>query len=131
LPGRSYFWRVRSRSALDGAGNYSAWSAAWIIKVKFAAPTLTTPSSGATGVGVRPTFTWTSTNGLWSSYTLQVAPTSAFSTGTRNFIITAPFTTYTIPASLPALTAGYTYYWRVKINGLYTIIPSLTSSFMP
>lgn len=131
FPGRTYYWHVRSWSDSSATGNHSAWSLTRMIKVKFTAPTLTTPSSGATGVGVRPTFTWTSANGLWTSYTLQVAPTNAFGKGTRSFTIKAPFTTYTIPDSLPALTAGNTYFWRVKINGLYTPIPSAAWSFKP
>jgi hypothetical protein len=131
LPGRTYYWHVRSWSGANATGNHSAWSLTRSIKVKFIAPTLTTPSSGASGVGVRPTFTWSSANGLWTSYTLQVAPTNAFGSGTRTFTIKAPFTTYTIPDSLPALTAGNTYFWRVKINGLFTSIPSAISSFIP
>jgi hypothetical protein len=130
-PGRTYYWHVRSWSGAGAAGNHSAWSAVRTIKVKFVAPTLTTPMDGATGVGVRPTFTWSSAgNGLWTTYTLQVANNTAFTSGLRNFTISAPFTTYTIPNALPALTSG-TKYWRVKINGLYTPITSATWSFVP
>ena len=106
-PGRTYYWHVRSWSGAGATGLHSVWSTVWTIKVKFVAPMLTSPVSGATGVGIRPTFTWSSAgNGLWTSYTLQVANNSAFTLGLRSFTINAPTTTYTIPNSLPALTPG-------------------------
>src|SRR5664279_1935523 len=110
-PGRTYYWHVRSWSGAGGTGNHSAWSAVRTIKVKFVAPTLTTPTDGATSVGIRPTFTWDSAgNGLWTSFTLQIATNAAFTTGLRSFTINAPVTTYTIPSTLPALTSGLKYW---------------------
>jgi hypothetical protein len=126
LPGRTYYWRVRAWSGVSATGNHSAWSLARTIKVKFVAPTLTTPTNNATGISIRPTFTWSSVNGLWTSYTLQVAPTNAFGKGMRSFTIPAPLTSYTIPDKLPALMNNAPYCWRVKINGLY--FPVLSST---
>jgi hypothetical protein len=124
LPGRSYYWRVRSFSSAAGNGNFSAWSLVRELKVKFVAPTQTSPISGDSGVGIRPTFIWNPAgNAIWTSYTLTVATNPAFTAGLRTFTINAPNTHYTIPNSLPALTAGLKY-WRVKINGLYFPITS-------
>ncbi|MBI5954215.1 MAG: hypothetical protein HY865_21370, partial [Chloroflexi bacterium] len=130
LPGRTYYWRVRSWSGINGTGDHSSWSLVRTVKVKFVAPTLTSPASGVTTVPVRPTFTWDEAgNGLWTNFTLQVATNDKFTKGLRNFTINAPATKYTIPNSLPALTPNTTYYWRVKINGVYVPITSASQFF--
>jgi hypothetical protein len=125
-PGRTYYWRVRS---VSGDGNRSSWTVARTILVKFVAPSLTSPINGAAGVGVRPTFTWDmNDNGLWTNVTITVATNPTFTAGVRTFTVNAPYTTYTIPNSLPALTAGTKYWWKVKANGLYTPIFSVDAA---
>jgi hypothetical protein len=106
---------------------HSAWSAVRTIRIKFVAPVLVTPTEGAT-VSLNPTFTWSSDNGLWTSYTLQVATDADFKVGLKNFTLKAPVTTYTLPAK-STLAAG-AYYWRVKINGVYVPVTSLGQSFI-
>jgi len=123
-PGRTYYWRVRAWSESDAHGTHSAWSAARTIKVQFAAPTLTAPIAGAS-VSATPTFTWSSANGLWTTYTLQISADENFKSGVKSFTVKAPLTTFTLPAK-SALIPG-DYFWRVKINGAYTPILSATS----
>ena len=119
-PGRTYSWRVRSWSGTNATGIHSAWSLVRTIKVKFVAPVLDSVvvTSGS------PTFVWHSANGLWTNYTLTILD-AATNKVVKSFTITAPTTTYTIPAA--SLPAG-TYKWQVKINGLYTPISSAISS---
>jgi predicted outer membrane repeat protein len=121
-PGRTYYWRVR---AWDNDGHHSAWSASRTIKVKFVAPQGASPIGGVTVGSSRPTFQLNPMgNGLWTNITIYVANAPYPSTlGLRTFTVNAPFTTYTIPNSLPPLTSGHKY-WYVKINGLYTPISS-------
>lgn len=131
LPGRTYYWRVRAYAGASGTGNYSAWSAVRSFNVKFAAPLLVTPVAGASGVGNRPTFTWNANgNGIWTTFTIEVANDAAFTQTLRVFTAKTPKTSYTIPNTVTALSAG-TKYWRVKINGIYIPITSATQIFTP
>ncbi|GAB4141443.1 MAG: hypothetical protein Fur0024_3620 [Patescibacteria group bacterium] len=128
LPGRTYYWRVRSWSEANGTGLYSNWSSYRIINVKFVEPTLISPTNGQTNVGTLPEFSWSSNNGLWTSYTLFIATDPAFKTGLKVYSITAPVTKYKL-TSYP-LTAGKTYYWKVLINGSYVPKYSQVQSFV-
>ena len=125
LPGRTYYWRVRSWSTADTSGIHSAWSAVRTIKVKFVEPTLTLPVNGATSISrTAPSFTWNSgSNALWTSYTIDLATTPPTATKfivVKSFTVPAPSQTYTAALTVKTqLLGNKTYYWRVRINGLY------------
>lgn len=73
-----------------------------------AAPTLSSPANGATGVSTSPTLTWNASSGA-ASYRLQVSTSSTFTTTIADQSgITV--TSY----SLTGLSAGTIYYWRAN-----------------
>jgi len=109
-PGTTYYWRVRSWNT---AGDYSVWSIVRNVKIKFNPPTLSLPANGATGVSLLPTFTWEAAIGA-TNYTLQVSKVNTFLPLVLNKTVAVP--TYTATTNLSAAT---TYYWRVRVNGLY------------
>ena len=92
-----------------------------------AAPTLSSPADGATGVSLTPTFTWNAATNA-DSYTLQVATDAAFTSIVHSASgITG--TSYVMPSPLNMDT---TYYWRVAAenpcgNGPYAAAFSFTT----
>jgi hypothetical protein len=119
-PPFTYYWRVRSFAA---NGDYSAWSLVRSVKIKYNAPVLNQPGNGATGVSLLPIFTWNATLGA-GDYTIQVSKVSSFSSMVINKTATAPIYTATT-----SLSAGTTYYWRVRINSPLPSDWSLVFSF--
>jgi len=139
-PGQTYYWHVRGYTlgggtcAVPGATViYGPWSVTGALKAKYVAPTiispantLSLPASNATGVTrTAPIFTWNmGTNGLWTSVTIELATNSIFTTGLKSFIVAAPSQTY---AANTLLLGNTTYYWRVRINGLYIGLAPFTN----
>jgi hypothetical protein len=127
LNATTYYWRVRSVNVgLDSIGgnaddDFSGWSASHTLRTPFAAPTLTLPLNGATGVALKPTFTWIAIAGA-TNYTLQVSTSPSFATLAINKTVTG--TSYTHTTNL---SAGTVYYWRLRANGPYG--PGEWSSF--
>jgi hypothetical protein len=109
-PATTYYWRVRSY-ALNG--DYSAWSTARSVKIKFLTPALLGPADLSTVGSLKPVFTWNVVVGA-TTYTIQISKRNTFGLGTTSANVAAP--TYTPGANLSSQT---TYYWRVKVNGLY------------
>jgi hypothetical protein len=128
-----YFWQVQAREPSSSSGT-AAWSSIFSFTTSgpaLAAPALTAPANGATGVSVPPAFSWSAVTGnagylLFVAKTPTVLPTnpavgtcSGCSIGTK-----VNATTYTAPGAPAAgnLAAG-TYYWQVKAlsssNGVY------------
>jgi hypothetical protein len=137
LPGRTYYWRVRSWSGLDitglnpvGTGNVSAWSAVRTIKVKFTAPVLQGVNQAS--AGANPTFAWdSSANKIWKSHTVYLlGPVNAKGAYPimASFVVNAPATSTTIPAKTWAKLKAGEYSWGVQINGVYTPIRSDVSA---
>ena len=136
-----YFWQVQAREPSSSSGT-AAWSIIYSFTTNgpaLAAPALTAPANGATGVSVPPTFSWSTVTGnagylLFVAKTPGVLPTnpavgtcSGCSTGTK-----VNATSYTPPGAPTAgnLAAG-TYYWQVKAlsssNGVYGVWSSVCS----
>jgi large repetitive protein len=117
--GTTYYWRVHSfNTGLDGIGgnaddDFSGWSLTRSFRIPFAAPTLTLPLNGATGIALKPTFTWTAIASA-TNYTLQVSINPTFSPLAINKTVTGTSYTHTIN-----LLANKLYYWRVRANGPY------------
>jgi hypothetical protein len=106
----TYYWRVRST---NGCGGSSAWSAVSSFTTRgcttLAAPTLSAPANGATGVSPTAALDWTDVAGA-SGYEVQVATSSAFTTiVASNTALTA--SNWTVS---PALSPNTTYYWRAR-----------------
>jgi hypothetical protein len=103
----TYYWRVNATNA----GGTSAWSSSrsfTTIVAAPSAPTLSSPSNGATGVSITPTLSWNASSGA-TSYQLQVSTSSSFSTTVVN---QTGITTTSYAVS--GLANNTTYYWRVN-----------------
>jgi len=126
VTGTTYYWRVRSVGLTPTS--YSSWSAVRTVLAKFTAPTLLFPANVLTpAVGdTTPTFKWRSVHSA-TSYTIQIAKNSTFTSGLISVLVPAG-TTYT-PTT--RLTSGATYYWRVRVNGAYTPVFSAVWKFKP
>jgi hypothetical protein len=106
--GTVYYWRANATNA----GGASGWTAAMSFTTIVAAPSapvLTAPASGATGVAVSPTLSWTAATGA-ASYEVQVSTSSAFTTT----VFDQAGITATSQAVTPALANGTVYYWRAN-----------------
>jgi hypothetical protein len=75
------------------------------------APTLSSPSDGATGVSLTPSLSWNSSSGA-TSYQLQVSTVSSFSSTVVNQTGIAA-TSYTVN-----LNGNTSYYWRVNASNV-------------
>ena len=124
----TYYWRV---NATNAAGT-SAWSATrsfTTVVAPPAAPTLVSPTNGATGVSRTPLLTWNASSGA-TSYRVQVSTNSSFSTTVVNQSVTA--TSYTVPSG-SRLSATTKYYWRVNATnaggtGAWSAVWSFTTT---
>ncbi|MEI6123439.1 MAG: T9SS type A sorting domain-containing protein [Bacteroidota bacterium] len=110
LFGRTYFWKVQAKNALDTSNFTAVWKFATINKV-----TILTPLTNSINVTTIPTFTWTALSGI-GNYLLELDTNQLFSNPT-SFIIPNSTTTYTIALEdhLLPLTK---YYWRMKATTL-------------
>ncbi|MBD3615416.1 MAG: T9SS type A sorting domain-containing protein [Gracilimonas sp.] len=106
----TYYWRVR---AANQGGN-SEWSDIWSFTVKDPpatppnAPTLVSPSNGATGVATNPTLQWNSADRA-DTYHVQVATDNSF-----NNLIEEVEDHASTTHQLSGLESVTTYYWRIR-----------------
>lgn len=109
--GTLYYWRA---NATNAAGT-SAWTTAWSFTTASvappAAPTLLSPSNGATGVANSPMLQWNPSTGA-TTYNVQVSTSSAFT----SFAFTQSGSATAVTVS-PALSNSTTYYWRANATG--------------
>ena len=126
LPFTRYYWRV----AGDGDAGMGPWSDVWSFTTSLAAPTLLTPSNGATEVPYSGVLLWDTLHGA-ESYHLQLSAVPSFATTLIDQMglggATAPY------AGLAATT---TYYWRASgsaagYDGPWSDVWSFTTSTLP
>ncbi len=96
-----------------GSNNFNYWQGmiTGIEPVANVAPTLLAPANLASNVCVTPTLSWNSVPAA-TSYQLQVSTSTAF---TSTLYDNAGLTSTGV--TLPALTRGQTYFWRVNASG--------------
>lgn len=92
----------------DGTASNSTQLTLGVASQIPAAPTPIFPVDDASGVGLKPTFTWTA--GFAASYTIEIATDAAF----QNIVESATGLTVTEYTPLANLTQTTTYYWRVR-----------------
>jgi hypothetical protein len=109
-PLTTYYWRVRAVTPCGGASTWSPPSSFTTRAcVTLAAPSLTSPAPGATGVGYTPTLDWSDVANA-EKYEVQVALDPNFTNiVAANEDLSA--STFTVSTSLAANTV---YYWRAR-----------------
>lgn len=105
-PSTTYYVWVRSRCS---ASDQSSWVSGSSFATKTFCPTVSAPSSAATGVSVTPAFTWTA-NPEATGYRLSVGTTSG-GTDVLNNLNVGNVSTYTLPTEL---TYNTKYYYTVN-----------------
>jgi uncharacterized repeat protein (TIGR02543 family) len=108
-----YWWRVRASKSC-GPG---AWSTIWSFTTCTppAAPTMISPSNGATGVSTTPTLDWSDVYVAdFDNYIVQVCSDSSCSN-----VVATGYPSISQWQVTPALTQGIQYWWRV------IVLPSL------
>ena len=129
--------QINAMASGDWWATTSTWTGSVYVVRALGAPTLSSPSSGSTTSSTTPTFSWYSVSGA-DYYQIQVDDSSYFtSTAIDTTTYSTSYTTY----SYYALTAGKTYYWRVRGYNFttgygdwsstrsFTIYPSVTITF--
>jgi photosystem II stability/assembly factor-like uncharacterized protein len=105
----TYYWRVRAMIGNSYSSNWSTARQFTTVELP-AAPALVSPSDGATGVTLHPTFSWTAVSG---TYDLQISP----NTGFTNLIVDQDgITTTSYTYQGEGLGFNTTYYWRLDVT---------------
>jgi len=108
-PTTQYFWRVRSGNSCGGTSTWVTRSFTTRACETLAAPALTNPADGATGVHPIAPLDWSDVTNA-SGYDVQVATDATFGTiVAENTTLTA--SNWTVN---PPLNANTTYFWRAR-----------------
>ncbi|MBI4569944.1 MAG: FG-GAP repeat protein, partial [Planctomycetes bacterium] len=102
----AWYWRLKSRDALQNVGAAGTVRAFTIDTTPPAPPTLTSPASGTATASNLPALDWSDAVDA-ASYRVQVSSGSAFSAPETNVTLTV--SAYTLASAL----ADGTWYWRV------------------
>ena len=102
---QTHHWRVR---AVDGDGQFGAWSGASSLRVEIGTVSGLNPANGSSTTDTTPTLRWNAVTGA-SSYEIQIADNAANLAGSS--AVNVPGTSYT-PTT--ALTNLLTHHWRVR-----------------
>ncbi len=133
LNSTKYYWRVNAANS----GGTSAWSSAFSFTTvpppPPAAPTLSSPANGATGISVTPSLIWNASTGA-TSYAVQVSTSSTTWSGTSLKIDQKGVTNPSYQAS--GFSASTKYYWRVNATGpggtgAWSSVFSFTTAALP
>ncbi|MFC5270244.1 LamG-like jellyroll fold domain-containing protein [Adhaeribacter terreus] len=125
-----YFWRVRTVNS-SGVSNWSEVRSFTTMPIPIpAAPTLASPSNGASGVAYSPTLSWNSVTNA-ETYQMQLATTADFTN-----LITDTSNLTTLSTVVPALAYSTQYFWRVRAtnssgSGNWSIVRSFTTVAPP
>jgi|GEM_PF-4311527 len=104
LPGQTYFWHVKTKCANGEFGQYGACRSFTAAPSPLGAPTLQTPSNGATCQGTSGTLDWSDVAGA-AGYRVRIGTTCG--TGTEYDVVASQY-------GFSGLAAGTTYFWQVK-----------------
>jgi hypothetical protein len=104
-----YFWRV-SATNVGGTSGWSTIRSFTTIDAVLSAPTLSSPTDGATGVSKTPTLSWNAVTGA-TSYQVQVSTSSSFA----SFVVDQSGITGT-SYNLTGLSDSTVYYWKVSAS---------------
>lgn len=112
LFGKTYYWRVRARNAVDS----SSWNSAWTFSTNDFV-NLTTPAQGNLNTSLNPTMNWAPHNGI-ETYTLQVDVTNLFNSQglleyNKAYINSSDGNSDT-QQSIGPLQPNTVYFWRVR-----------------
>ena len=102
-----YYWRVDATNA----GGTGPWATAWNFTTVIGAPpapTVSSPTNGATGISTSPTLTWNASTGA-ASYGLQISTVPDFSSTIYSFAGLTGTSQY-----ITGLLNNTTYYWQVN-----------------
>ena len=117
--GTTYYWHIVARSTAGTADSGTPWSFTTLAPTPPAAPLLSSPANGATGVSFAPSLSWTASSGA-ASYDVYFGTSSS-----------PPFVTNTSATgySPGALLGGKTYFWQVVAKNAAGSSPSPVWSF--